>query len=163
MSSTAVPAAAQDGIDGVQPAPGPTGPHEGTPRLDQDALSQQYANAGKRLFMFDYDGTLTPIVEDPAAAVPTETVLTTIRRLAADPRNTVWIISGRDQNFLDRYMGGIAELGLSAEHGSFLREPRSSTWLNLADNEDMSWQEEVMRVFEEWTKKTQGGFFLLGS
>ncbi len=110
--------------------------------------------------MFDYDGTLTPIVQDPAAAIPTDEIRDTIRRLASDTRNTVWIISGRDQVFLDRWMGDIPQLGLSAEHGSFVREPRSAQWRNLAEQADMGWQSEVMDVFEKYTKQTKGNLYI---
>lgn len=108
--------------------------------------------------MFDYDGTLTPIVKDPQAAIPSDRVLRTIKSLAADPRNAVWIISGRDQAFLDEWMGHIPELGLSAEHGCFIRKPRSDDWENLAEKTDMAWQKDVMEVFQFYAERTQGSF-----
>lgn len=129
-----------------------------TPALDRSKLLKQYRIARKRLFMFDYDGTLTPIVKDPQAAIPSDRVLRTIKTLAADPRNAVWIISGRDQAFLDEWMGHIPELGLSAEHGCFIRKPRSDDWENLAERTDMGWQKEVMEVFQHFTERTQGSF-----
>lgn len=129
-----------------------------TPALDRAKLLKQYRKARKRLFMFDYDGTLTPIVKDPQAAIPSDRVLRTLKTLAADPRNAVWIISGRDQAFLDEWMGHIPELGLSAEHGCFIRQPRSDDWENLAESSDMGWQKEVMEVFQHFTERTQGSF-----
>jgi trehalose 6-phosphate synthase/phosphatase len=63
----------------------------------------------------------------------------TLKTLAADPANSVWIISGRDQAFLEKWMGHITELGLSAEHGSFVRHPASNDWENLTETTDMSW------------------------
>jgi trehalose 6-phosphate synthase/phosphatase len=127
-----------------------------TPALDRAKLLFQYRQAKKRLFMFDYDGTLTPIVKDPAAAIPSDRVIRTLKTLAADPSNSVWIISGRDQAFLDEWMGHIPELGLSAEHGSFMRHPMNDQWENLTEKEDMSWQSEVIEVFQHYTDKTQG-------
>ncbi|KKA16990.1 Alpha,alpha-trehalose-phosphate synthase (UDP-forming) [Rasamsonia emersonii CBS 393.64] len=129
-----------------------------TPALDRSKLLKQYRKAKKRLFMFDYDGTLTPIVKDPQAAIPSDRVLRTIKTLAADPKNAVWIISGRDQAFLDEWMGHIPELGLSAEHGCFIRKPRSDDWENLAAQTDMGWQKEVMDIFQHYTERTQGAF-----
>lgn len=127
-----------------------------TPALDRAKLLYQYRQAKKRLFMFDYDGTLTPIVKDPQAAIPSDRVIRTLKTLAADPANSVWIISGRDQAFLDEWMGHISELGLSAEHGSFMRHPRTEDWENLAETTDMSWQSEVMEIFQHYTERTQG-------
>ena len=127
-----------------------------TPLLDKAALLRQYRSAKKRLFMFDYDGTLTPIVRDPAAAIPTERLIRTLKALASDHRNSVWIISGRDQVFLQGHLGNIPELGFSAEHGSFMRHPRSTEWENLAETFDMGWQQEVVEVFTKYTDKTPG-------
>ncbi|KIX07646.1 trehalose-phosphatase [Rhinocladiella mackenziei CBS 650.93] len=129
-----------------------------TPALDRNRMIQQYRAARKRLFMFDYDGTLTPIVKDPNAAIPADRVLRTLKVLAADPRNNVWIISGRDASFLEEWMGHITELGLSAEHGCFLRRPGSEAWENLAASMDMGWQKEVMEVFSYYTERTQGSW-----
>lgn len=129
-----------------------------TPLLDRAALLKQYRSAKKRLFMFDYDGTLTPIVKDPASAIPSERVIRTLKALASDIQNAVWIISGRDQEFLSRYLGDIPELGFSAEHGSFMRHPRSTEWENLAETFDMTWQKEVMECFQKYTEKTPGNF-----
>src|SRR5271169_2418359 len=94
-----------------------------TPPLDQALLKEKFESARKRLLLFDYDGTLTPIVKEPSAAVPTQKLLRTLRALAEDPKNAVWIISGRDQVFLEKHLGDIPGLGLSAEHGCFLRKP----------------------------------------
>jgi len=129
-----------------------------TPALDRAKLLAQYRAAKKRLFMFDYDGTLTPIVKDPQSAIPSDRVIRTLKTLASDPANAVWIISGRDQAFLEEWMGHISELGLSAEHGSFMRKPGDETWENVASEMDMSWQSEVMEVFQHFTEKTLGSF-----
>jgi trehalose 6-phosphate phosphatase len=58
-----------------------------------DALAARMR--GKRLAVFlDYDGTLTPIVEDPAAAALGDGMRTALTRLAA--RVPVALVSGRD-------------------------------------------------------------------
>jgi trehalose 6-phosphate synthase/phosphatase len=127
-----------------------------TPLLDRGVLLSKYRSAGKRLFMFDYDGTLTPIVREPSAAIPSERVIQSLKRLANDAKNAVWIISGRDQEFLNQHLGHISELGFSAEHGSFMRDPGSKEWVNLAETFDMGWQAEVMEVFQKYTDKVPG-------
>ncbi|CAJ2509156.1 Uu.00g141820.m01.CDS01 [Anthostomella pinea] len=129
-----------------------------TPLLDPTVMLKQYRAAGKRLFMFDYDGTLTPIVRDPQSALPSERVIKSLKALAADHRNAVWIISGRDQDFLQQHLGHISELGFSAEHGSFIRHPGESTWENLAETVDMAWQAEVVEVFQKYTDRVPGSF-----
>ncbi|KAI1483600.1 glycosyltransferase family 20 protein [Daldinia eschscholtzii] len=129
-----------------------------TPLLDRTLMLKQYREAKKRLFMFDYDGTLTPIVRDPQAAVPSERVIQTLKALAADHHNAVWIISGRDQDFLQQHLGHISELGFSAEHGSFIRHPGSESWENLAEKLDMGWQADVVEIFQKYTDRVPGSF-----
>lgn len=129
-----------------------------TPLLDRIQVLQRYRAAKKRLFMFDYDGTLTPIVSNPMAATPSDRVLRNLKQLAEDPANEVWIISGRDQVFLDEWMGHISNLGLSAEHGSFVRPPKSDSWESVAEGMDMSWRDHVRRIFTHYTERTQGMF-----
>ncbi|OBT49209.1 hypothetical protein VE00_00160 [Pseudogymnoascus sp. WSF 3629] len=129
-----------------------------TPILDREKMLVQFTKAKKRLFMIDYDGTLTPIVKDPAAATPSELLIKTLHTLAADTRNEIWIISGRDQEFLTEHLGDIPGVGFSAEHGSFMRPPGSDTWENLAETTDMGWQKEVIDVFQKYTERTQGSF-----
>ncbi|POS79497.1 glycosyltransferase family 20 [Diaporthe helianthi] len=129
-----------------------------TPLLDRALMLKSYRAAEKRLFMFDYDGTLTPIVKEPSAAIPSARVIHTLTTLASDHRNAVWIISGRDQAFLTQHLGHIDELGFSAEHGSFMRHPGSKEWENLAETFDMGWQSEVMDVFQAYTDRCPGSF-----
>lgn len=125
--------------------------HE-TPFLDKQAMKEKYTSAKKRLLLFDYDGTLTPIVKVPSEATPTERTLAAISKLAEDPRNIVYLISGRDGDFLDEHWGHVKSLGLSAEHGCFLRPPGGEGWKGLTDKLDMSWMSEVQDIFQYYTE-----------
>ncbi|KAI7832183.1 glycosyltransferase family 20-domain-containing protein [Gamsiella multidivaricata] len=129
-----------------------------TPYLDVSIIVDKYHRAKKRLLMFDYDGTLTPIRKTPGAAVPQEHMLKALAALAADPKNIVWVISGRDQKVLEDWLGGVENLGFSAEHGSFMRQPGSKKWINLTETLDMSWKTDVAEIFTYYTERTQGSF-----
>ncbi|KAK6456299.1 threalose-6-phosphate phosphatase [Scheffersomyces xylosifermentans] len=126
-----------------------------TPALNRPLLLKNYLNSQRRLFLFDYDGTLTPIVKDPAAAIPSSRLHKILDALSADPKNQIWVISGRDQAFLDKWLGS-KNIGLSAEHGCFMKDYGSKDWVNLAASCDMSWQEKVEEVYKEYTDKTPG-------
>ncbi|KAF9168867.1 threalose-6-phosphate phosphatase [Mortierella sp. AD011] len=129
-----------------------------TPYLDLSVIASKYNSAKKRLLMFDYDGTLTPIRKTPGAAIPQEHMLKALTALANDPMNIVWVISGRDQQALDEWLGDVENLGFSAEHGSFMRHPGSKKWLNLTESLDMSWKNDVIEIFTYYTERTQGSF-----
>ncbi|CAO3702779.1 unnamed protein product [Rhizopus stolonifer] len=129
-----------------------------TPRLKLDYLQEHYQRSNKRLLCFDYDGTLTPIQKTPMAAVPPKDMLEYLEKLCQDPLNEVWIISGRDENALTHWLGHIENLGLSAEHGSFMRYPLSKKWINLMEHFDMSWKNDVLEIFTYYTERTAGSF-----
>ena len=135
-----------------------------TPALDLSALKSGYTKAKKRLMLFDYDvsakaqrpgtvvltclqGTLTPIVKVPSHAIPTERTRKAIATIAADPKNIVYLISGRDGDFLMEHWGDVEGLGLSAEHGSFVRGPGAEEFSNMTETLDMSWMSEVEEIF----------------
>lgn len=119
-----------------------------------------YKKTGDRYFFLDYDGTLTPIVKTPAAAVPGSKTLESLQKLTADPLNKVFVISGRDQATLEHWLGGIESLGMSAEHGCFLKLPGGSKddWQDLIADHNDEWKVEVMQVFEYFTERTPGSF-----
>ncbi|KAF8631770.1 hypothetical protein AX15_002206 [Amanita polypyramis BW_CC] len=127
-----------------------------TPYIPKDRLLEGYQKAKKRLFLLDYDGTLTPIVKTPSMAVPSAATLEALSKLSADPQNIVWIISGRDGEFLEQHLGHIENLGFSAEHGGFVRERGSREWKNFTQNLDMSWMNDVLDIFKYYTERTTG-------
>lgn len=129
--------------------------HELTPSLNRPLLLEHYNSSHRRLFLFDYDGTLTPIVTDPAAAIPSARLISILNELSKDPKNQIWIISGRDQAFLEKWLGSNNKLGLSAEHGCFMKDINSS-WVNLTETFDMSWQKYVEEIFTNYTNMTPG-------
>ncbi|KAI7892938.1 glycosyltransferase family 20-domain-containing protein [Mucor mucedo] len=129
-----------------------------TPKLKLDYLRDQYRYSKKRLLCFDYDGTLTPIKKTPMAATPPKDMLEYLEKLCQDPSNEVWVISGRDENALTNWLGHIENLGMSAEHGSFMRYPKSKKWVNLAEHLDMGWKNDVLEIFTYYTERTTGSF-----
>jgi trehalose 6-phosphate phosphatase len=65
----------------------------------------------------DYDGTLSPIVSDPAKAVPRPESITALRRLSSLARTHVAIISGRALKQLSDLIGQ-TEFSMVGSHGS---------------------------------------------
>ena len=124
--------------------------------LEEANILATYGPAKRRLFLFDYDGTLVKIVQNPKKAKIPKTLLEYLRKLASEPRNEVWVISGRDQDFLKLRLGRIPNIGLVAEHGAYISYPGSSHWRNMAEGADMSWKSIVREGFESFAAKTPG-------
>ncbi|KAJ5982258.1 alphaalpha-trehalose-phosphate synthase subunit TPS2 [Penicillium sp. IBT 35674x] len=59
--------------------------------------------------------------------------LHSIETLPTGPRNTFWILSGSDQDFLEKLVGHIRKLWLSTVYGCFIRKPRSDSWESLIE------------------------------
>lgn len=129
-----------------------------TPRLQPDFVRSEYRKSKKRAILLDYDGTLTPIVQIPSKALPSTSLTNNLIRLTENKKNNVFIISGRDRDFLSQHFGHISGLGLSAEHGCFIRYPFSSEWIDMLDENELQWKEVVIPVFEYFCERTPGSF-----
>ncbi|KAI9490923.1 trehalose-phosphatase-domain-containing protein [Zychaea mexicana] len=128
-----------------------------TAKLNPTQVGEACRNARRRLFLFDYDGTLSPIVANPDDAKPTRALLRYLQALCNDPRNVVWIVSGRDQATLDSWISSTVHgIGLSAEHGSFMKLPGESSWVDMLAQADMSWKSRALAIFESYTARTPG-------
>ncbi|KAG6612971.1 trehalose-phosphatase, variant 1 [Phytophthora cinnamomi] len=69
-------------------------------KLDTAQLLGYYERSQRRLFLLDYDGTIVNYQSMEELAEPSPALLSCLEDLTADPRNTVYIISGRNKNRL---------------------------------------------------------------
>jgi trehalose 6-phosphate synthase/phosphatase len=116
---------------------------------------QQYVRATRRILFLDYDGTLVPLKRSPDEAIPNPKILDQVRRLAADSRNQLVIVSGRARQFLDHWFGDAGAV-LVAEHGAFLRTP-SGAWTSPVKLEP-SWKALFSPVFNRYAHLCPGAF-----
>ena len=129
-----------------------------TDALDAGAASQllsDYQGAPRRLLLFDYDGTLVRFHPNPQRAQPDAELLDLLRQLAADPRNRVVVISGRDRASLDNWLGELP-LDFVAEHGVWLR--RAGEDWTLFQEMQATWKREFKPVLEQYVRRTAGSF-----
>lgn len=112
-------------------------------------------DAAKRLYLLDYDGTLTGFQNKPEDAVPDKELLNILKRLCKNKKNTVVIISGRDRSILEEWFGKL-RLNLVAAHGMWIRESGGS-WqqIEMLSN---SWKETIRPILEIHTSRTPGSF-----
>ncbi|KAJ3342798.1 Trehalose-6-P synthase/phosphatase complex synthase subunit [Gonapodya sp. JEL0774] len=90
---------------------------------DQSTVISKFtSSAGKKVLFLDYDGTLTKTQNLPEDAQPTDRVHSLLRSLNDIPDVYVYVLSGRDRPNLVRWFGDTG-VGLSAEHGCFVRHP----------------------------------------
>ena len=83
-------------------------------------------------------------------------MLLALKKLAGTPSTFVYVVSGRDQATLESWLGDVKNLGMSAEHGCFVKYIDSAQWVNLSKEIDLSWKNDVLPIFEYYTERTPG-------
>lgn len=117
-------------------------------------LAERIMKARSRLFLLDYDGTLVPFAETPELAAPDPQLKELLRLLAMKPRTNVHVVSGRQHETLERWLGALP-IGLHAEHGYWARNARSKRWEPL-HHQSVEWKQQVLPLLESITEQTPG-------
>ncbi len=135
--------------------------------MRQSALSAAIARAAaapRLLVALDFDGTLAPLVDDPAEARALPAALEAVRALVALPRTSVAVVSGRALESLASVMPIPEEALVIGSHGAELRLGRSAPE-SLLDDEDRARRarlESVLSVVTgfggTWIEHKHGGF-----
>jgi trehalose 6-phosphate synthase/phosphatase len=120
---------------------------------EREDLIAAYRSANRRLLLLDYDGTLVPFADRPEAAAPDQRVKRLLAMLITDPKNEVVLVSGRDRETLDGWLGDL-DIGCIAEHGVWVRA-RGSDWQIVAPLTN-TWKAEVRPILELYTDRTPG-------
>lgn len=129
-----------------------------TKLLDDNVQAQvhlHYQLATSRCILLDYDGTLVPLVPKPEDAVPTPELKQLLNDLAADPKNNVVVISGRDQATLDRWLGDLP-ISMVAEHGATWRM-KNEPWQQLVAGPEQ-WKSEIRPIMQKFVTRCVGSF-----
>ena len=117
--------------------------------------AMQAADGRPVLLMLDFDGTLAAIVQDPPDARMTDELAETLKQLAAHPRCTICIVSGRDAAFLEAQTAGL-DICLAAEHGGEFRGPLPAPWEVRVHSDRDSWYPVAARLMEDFSTRTPG-------
>ncbi|KAF8936933.1 trehalose phosphate synthase subunit [Dissophora ornata] len=131
------------------------------PLLNMQVVLPEIRAAKRRLLLLDYDGTLVSYERSSSVRskgkTSKEDMLKVISKLASDPRNIVYIMSGRTRESLDKVFRGIENIGLCAEGGCFLKPAGKTAWESqVQDGTDMQWRKKVMEMFEYYKERTPG-------
>lgn len=123
--------------------------------LECDKLIEDYRNHIRRALFIDYDGTLVPLVKSPELAIPGTELTNILAKISQKPGTDVFIISGRDKNFLQKWLGHL-NIQFIAEHGVWKRE-EGLDWqlMNHLSNE---WMPSILSLLEDYSDKLPGSF-----
>lgn len=143
--------------------------------LDANSVARAYRNSKSRLILLDYGGTILAndnldglqrfqfVKKSRPPSVPKERLISTLKELCADRRNTVFVVSGKERHSLTKTLCHIPNLGLAAEHGMFVSWPTSKVggkrrWETLVPNQDRSWRSIAITIMEVYTSRTHGSY-----
>nr|POE70033.1 putative alpha,alpha-trehalose-phosphate synthase [udp-forming] 11 [Quercus suber] len=125
-------------------------------KLSMDHAVWTYSGMNNRLILLDYDGTVIP--ENSADKTPSSKVISVLNSLCSDPKNIVFIVSGRGRDNLSQWFSPCEKLGISAEHGYFTRWTKDSSWETCTLTMSFDWKNMVLPVMEHYTEETDGSF-----
>ncbi|KAL2228012.1 probable alpha,alpha-trehalose-phosphate synthase [UDP-forming] 11 [Sesamum indicum] len=123
-------------------------------KLSVEHIVSAYNSTNSRLILLDYDGTMMP--PDRVDKSPSPEVISVLNSLCNDPKNVVFIISGRGKDSLGKWFSQCEKLGLSAEHGYFTRWSENSKWESCELAVNMDWKTIALPVMEHYTEATDG-------
>ena len=118
-------------------------------------IAKRFEEADSRLLLLDYDGTLQGFFKDPQAARPDDELLMLLTKLSNDPKNTVVVISGRDHETLQEWVGELP-LDMIAEHGIWTKG-EGEQWGTI-ETLTKDWKAQVRSMLERYVDRTPGSF-----
>ncbi|KAG6491778.1 probable alpha,alpha-trehalose-phosphate synthase [UDP-forming] 9 [Zingiber officinale] len=123
-------------------------------KLSVEHIVASYQRTNSRLILLDYDGTMIP--QSSIDKKPSSEVISVINGLCDDPKNVVFLVSGRGKDELSKWFAPCEKLGISAEHGYFTRWKRHSPWESCTLASDFNWKKIAEPVMTLYTEATDG-------
>ncbi|RWR97430.1 putative alpha,alpha-trehalose-phosphate synthase UDP-forming 7 [Cinnamomum micranthum f. kanehirae] len=123
-------------------------------KLSIDHIVSAYERSKHRAIMLDYDGTMVP--QTAINKTPGPEVISILNTLSRDPKNFVFIVSGRGRESLSNWFSPCEKLGIAAEHGYFFRWVRDQEWEICGQSTDFGWIQIAEPVMKLYTEATDG-------
>lgn len=118
-------------------------------------IFNNYKKAEKRILFLDYDGTLVGLKKRPEDANPDPALYKLLDNLAADKKNQLVLISGRDKDTFNKWFAK-RNYYLIAEHGVWIKKPEKK-W-QLIEQMQTDWKNSIQPIIESYMDRTPGSF-----
>ncbi|KAJ4846213.1 putative alpha,alpha-trehalose-phosphate synthase [UDP-forming] 7 [Turnera subulata] len=123
-------------------------------KLSVDTIVSAYLKSKRRAILLDYDGTVMP--QASINKSPSQEVMSIINTLCGDVKNTVFVVSGRGRDSLEKWFAPCTKLGIAAEHGYFMRWSADQEWEVCGQSSDFGWIQMAEPVMKLYTEATDG-------
>ena len=121
----------------------------------REKLLRDFARGQRRIVFLDYDGTLVPFADEPQAAQPTASLLSTLSELSDEPQTDLVLISGRDKSTMEKWFGSL-KAALVAEHGVWTRA-KNEQW-ELLKPLNNAWKPGILPILQICADRLPGAF-----
>ncbi|OIW06950.1 hypothetical protein TanjilG_18338 [Lupinus angustifolius] len=121
-------------------------------KLSVEHIVSAYKRTKHRAILLDYDGTMTQ--PGSISNTPNAEAVGILNSLCMDPKNCVFIVSGKERKTLTEWFSSCEMLGMAAEHGYFVRTNQKAEWEACVSVPDFEWKqiaEPVMQLYMETT------------
>ncbi|CDO94692.1 unnamed protein product [Kluyveromyces dobzhanskii CBS 2104] len=112
--------------------------------LSYDEMYSSFIKVNRRMFLLKISEPPSPIM------------LKVLSELSAN--NIVYIMNSNSRGVLERLYSRVSNVGLIAENGAYVR--LNGNWFNIV--EDVSWKEDVIKVFEDKVERLPGSYCKIG-
>ncbi|XP_042503781.1 alpha,alpha-trehalose-phosphate synthase [UDP-forming] 5-like [Macadamia integrifolia] len=123
-------------------------------KLLVEHIVSAYKRTNNRAILLDYDGALMP--KTSINTTPGPEVINILSSLCRDPKNVVFLVSGRDKKTLTEWFSSCKKLGIAAEHGYFMRMNQDDQWETCVPVVDFDWKQIAEPVMQLYTDATDG-------
>lgn len=134
---------------------------------------KNYVNSYNRIIIFDYEGTL--VRSDQFADIPnqfsyffpnysimlrpSEIILEALKLLCNDPRNSVYLITGKSPRELGPWILDIKNLNIFCEYGYLIRLKKAGNeWLRLYECNDWRWKGRGLEIMKNYVYNIQSSW-----
>jgi trehalose 6-phosphate synthase/phosphatase len=138
--------------------------------LNINILQNKYNSSKCRFFFLDYEETLQSFVEkdsdnaniDNAEYImekhaPNEKLLNILRNLSNNPKNYVYIITGKPTKFLMKWFKDVKNLGFGSEYGCFWKDAHApDQQVKTKYSLDTKWIDNAYSIIKQFELKTEG-------
>ncbi|GJS42726.1 probable alpha,alpha-trehalose-phosphate synthase [UDP-forming] 7 [Tanacetum coccineum] len=117
--------------------------------MDTDILQNAYRGAKSRAILLPFLDT-----------EPSENLISVIKQLCDDPKNTVCVISGCGKESLGTWFDSCGKLAVAAEHGYFMRRPGDAEWKTCGWSNCVGWMENTELTMNVYGEAASDGSYI---
>ncbi|KAK6947398.1 Glycosyl transferase, family 20 [Dillenia turbinata] len=125
-------------------------------KLSVEHIVSAYKRTKSRAILLDYDGAM--LMQSSMSSTQNAEAVGILKNLCKDPKNVVFLVSGKDRETLDEWFSSCEKLGIAAEHGYFLRSSGNAEWETCVAVPDFDWKQIAEPVMQLYTETTDGSY-----